>query len=180
MPAEPDHDPNLTEDRATLQNGGCTVIEGTDWDPQTQPESILQEAAHPTETTETTHPPITQNDGQAEPEISGPWEEPMRATTPAATNPPDQEDRNAAANPAPAPAEATPNEQPMGDPAPTDPHLMQADRLLEAIYGDHICADAGTEIDGGNPADRMWQLHWQRMTQLSPSHYAVLKGMVGR
>jgi len=104
----------------------------------------------------------------------------MNATTPAATNLTEQENRITAAHPAIDPAEEAPAKLPTGETAPTNPHLMQANQMLEAIYGDHICADAGTKLDGGNPADRIWQLHWRHMTQLSPSHYAIPKGMVGR
>ncbi len=54
------------------------------------------------------------------------------------------------------------------------------DKLLVAVYRDHIRADDGSLLDGGIAMDRTWQSHWRRMTQITPTHYSVPKGAVGR
>jgi len=38
--------------------------------------------------------------------------------------------------------------------------LTPTDRLLETVYGDHIQANDGSQLDGGITTDCTWQLHW--------------------
>jgi len=144
------HDPHPTEEGA-LQNGECPGIDRTEQDLHTQPEATLHEADCPTKPTDTP-PPNKQND-KGEPTTLGHRDELIADNQPAATNPTTQEDQQAAPNPAPAPA-AMPTALPQVEMITTlNPHLTQADRKLETIYGDHIRADAGTNLDGGIPMD---------------------------
>jgi len=57
--------------------------------------------------------------------------------------------------------------------------LTPTDKLLVAVYGDHIRTDDGSLLDGGIATDRTWQSHWWRMTHVTPTHYSVPKGAVG-
>jgi len=38
--------------------------------------------------------------------------------------------------------------------------LTPTDKLLETIYGDHIQANDGSQLDGRIATDHTWQLHW--------------------
>jgi len=57
--------------------------------------------------------------------------------------------------------------------------LTPMDELLETVYGDHVRADDGSQQNGGVMTDRTWQSYWKRMAQVTPSHYAIPKGIVG-
>ena len=51
---------------------------------------------------------------------------------------------------------------------------------MDLVYGDHNHLNDGTQLDGGIEGDRRWQQRWKRLAELSPAHYAVPKGRVGR
>jgi hypothetical protein len=112
--------------------------------------------------------------------------------TPQTQNPPSQE--TILEEPAPAaadtPVDADP--PPVDEEAPTDPitpdpgadlpgyTASRADTLLDSVYGDHPHANDGCHLDGSIASDRHWQRRWLRMAQISPTHYDVPKGRVGR
>jgi hypothetical protein len=119
--------------------------------------------------------------------------EPEPAETPQTPNPP--QDAIAGEDPVdPAPQQEPPDAgQPADeDPPPTisvtpDPgadlpgyETSRADRLLDTVYGDHPHANDGCHLDGSIPSDRSWQRRWKRIAQISPTHYDVPKGKVGR
>lgn len=56
----------------------------------------------------------------------------------------------------------------------------QADRMLDAVYGDHPHQNDGRHLHGGVASDNLWQRRWRRMADLTPTHYAAPKGTVGR
>jgi hypothetical protein len=59
--------------------------------------------------------------------------------------------------------------------------LTEADRRLDAVYGDHPHQNDGRHLNGGVPDDPMWQNHWKRVMQLSDiGHYVLPKGKAGR
>jgi hypothetical protein len=58
--------------------------------------------------------------------------------------------------------------------------LTPGDRQLDAIYGDHCRSNPGDHLDGGVPGDSLWQSHWRRVVQISPSLYSVPNGAVAR
>jgi hypothetical protein len=57
---------------------------------------------------------------------------------------------------------------------------VQADHLLDALYGDHPHQNDGSHLRGGVADDAIWQRRWRRMVDLSPTHYSAPKGTVGR
>ena len=55
-----------------------------------------------------------------------------------------------------------------------------ADYKIGGVYGDHPHQNDGTHLDGGVADDKLWQERWKRIVQLTPTHYIVPKGPVGR
>jgi hypothetical protein len=92
----------------------------------------------------------------------------------------------------PAPEAPVPHVPPTTDELPPEPinpdvgadlpgfHLTQADRRLDAVFGDHPHHNDGRHLDGDIPQDLRWQRFWRRLAYISPTHYAAPKGRVGR
>ena len=90
-------------------------------------------------------------------------------------------------------AEEAPDATPTGQPTPpTATSVMEegadlpgfvpttADRLLDSVFGDHPHQNDGCHLDGGIVDDATWQKRWKRTAQLTPKHYSVPSGRVGR
>ena len=56
----------------------------------------------------------------------------------------------------------------------------EADARLISVYGDYPHANDGCHLHGGVQDDLLSQRLWKRVVQLSPTHYDVPKGKVGR
>ena len=61
-----------------------------------------------------------------------------------------------------------------------DAVLVEADRLLDAVYGDHPHQNDGTHLTGGVAFDKLWQGHFNRLAVLPQSHYSLPNGKVGK
>jgi hypothetical protein len=55
-----------------------------------------------------------------------------------------------------------------------------ADVLLDSVYGDHSHNNPGTHLDGGVSDDAVWQSFHARISFLTPHHYSVPSGRIGR
>jgi len=166
------------EVRATLDTDPKMTAQTPE--PATQP--ALETLGEPKEGDEEDEHPSRRPPSPALPERENTWQQEEReegnptatqATEPTLTEPEPE------AGPAAEPREVTEaNPPPRG--AEGEDGLTPVDKLLVTVYGDHICADNGSLLDGGIATVRTWQSHWRRMTQVTPTHYSFPKGVVGR
>ncbi len=172
------HNPAPTEVRATTDTELNTTAQAPEPTTQPAPETLGEpkegdeEDEHPSGRPPSPAQPERENTRQQEEREEG---NPTanQATETALTEP------EPGADPPAESREATKaNPPPQG--AAGEEGLTPTDKLLVAVYGDHIRADDGSLLDGGITTDRTWQSHWRRMTQVTPTHYSVPKGAVGR
>jgi hypothetical protein len=58
--------------------------------------------------------------------------------------------------------------------------LLDADRMMDKCYGDHVHQNAGTHMEGDIPCDKMWQDYWQQLIDFpSQTCDAPFLGVVG-
>ncbi len=58
--------------------------------------------------------------------------------------------------------------------------ILDADRILEKVYGDYVHQNSGAHLDGGITNNAMWQGFWRRLIACPSSTYDVPSGAVGK
>ena len=61
-----------------------------------------------------------------------------------------------------------------------DAQLSDADRKLDAVYGDHVHQNPGQHLHAGIAEDEEWQGYWQRLIIYPSRVYDAPSGAVGK